>query len=1646
MVRQVQPLRISKNPPSSNSNNMSSAPSRPLAEISSTERRRNSPSYNQATKVSARGTGSEGKNYTDIQQKMIVSHDSSPYTENSPPPSFLNKPSPRDFWSGRDSAMSHSRLDSENTPERSPSPSPHRRPSVERLKQANRVRNSNIFALESKDAYDPNSLPIVERPSANRPLSQSFVTNSFTRMDSLRKENNPFRSPEKPTHKRSESQTTLPYLSPTKAAAGVPLPVSPDKQSSPSPTKSALARTSQFGLQSSFDPESGAWSDDERVPTPRALHRHAKSVTFHEEPPVINEYEQQTPEPSVSVASDREGSWDSDDFYDEDISFDRGSSAEPMRDDSFDADLENADKTPVVLPEDWSRMSPDEARNNLASDEDDVFDAEEHTQRALLQQHGDRIVSDASDNRPLPPLPGFMSRDRRDSNGLSDAAERAAHSPRNLPSPPKRASCSKEDILKMTANSTLSIQDRLQLMGDANDSRPSSKSSHGAVEEQHEELTITNLDTGERLEMQVTETEVGDDSMLADFAPPRISRESILAKVRGTKYDYDDEDDDEVDQSEYQLGHDGRPSIAELARMDPDQPVPSREDSRETSDIYDLRAATAYVDQQEDVYVKPEPADDEAIDMDAIPEAPVEPAPHSPSCIEDYDRQSSVLRHDMPRDDSEEADDDTASRYSSVEPDAESTMIHAQPAQFEAHDDGKETLDEAMELLTVKDYSEPSKPQQPQAKQGGFLGLPSYSSADDDYDFGMKDWITPSPPADNSAPKEVEMAKTCDVTANVPNLQPSAEFSTPPLEAPSAEDTTPALEAPPTEREVSPPGTPESVIHTQDAERDISPVGELPSFHDEDRKRDSDPGVPERVASIKTGGKLKTRKSASRADMEAMAEQRRLVSGEIHSKPVPTIPAHFQMDENADTKLGASEGRPTSSASAASPEAKTADVDERERQKQRQRRKSRKSGGRMDLDLGLDTSTFSLHADEGDDGLGLEKEFARVIEGSKVGGPYGHYTAGTNGSTRPQKGYLMRQNTKLVVATNRNFSGESDETVKSGSKAEPPMSPSADAGAFERPTSAKGSKSPRKPSAEQFMKTEPWNGKQRRKSLRNASALKDAPFTREAAPPMPGQESVALGVVDEDYAAGSANLDDDVGEGVERGRLFVKVVGVKDLDLPMPRNDRVDFQLTLDNGLHCVTTTSLELGKSAPIGQEFELVVLDDLEFQLTLTTQLPPPPAKHSPTTAPSSPTKSLKSSKAGGAFSRFLSSPKKRAEKERLEREAAAAEERRAQEDAARRRLVRTPGTWDLLHSLVDSSSGSFARAYVNLKSHEQLCFGRQLTVDIPCYNEWALEEDPQVVNSVRSKRGAHAGPVRRPPYVVGLLELQLLYVPKPRGAGDEDMPKSMSSAVREMNKAKEVKEVVHEGFLSQQGGDCAHWRRRFFRLSGPRLTAYHEHTNQKRAVINLTKASRLVDDKRTLVANPSPSKSAGKGRRKSAFAEEDEGYAYVEEGFRVRFANGETIDFYADNKGLKEQWMDVLGQVVGKAEVAGKKMGWTDLVLAKERAGVVGGEASQMKGAGVGGTDVKDFSPPTSTSTTSAIPPQWRAGPERMNSYARKPVPGGSGAKSAPTSPMKGQNQRPTTADGVLDVPAARPRTPPMKARSGHRSRDAVRSMIF
>lgn len=378
----------------------------------------------------------------------------------------------------------------------------------------------------------------------------------------------------------------------------------------------------------------------------------------------------------------------------------------------------------------------------------------------------------------------------------------------------------------------------------------------------------------------------------------------------------------------------------------------------------------------------------------------------------------------------------------------------------------------------------------------------------------------------------------------------------------------------------------------------------------------------------------------------------------------------------------------------------------------------------------------------------------------------------------------MRHNTKVIVASSRNDEESNPQNGKTPAGSSGPGS----AG------------SPQRKISQQTWTTEPWNGKTRRSSMRVASGIPKKKPVPGSVPPLPGQPSN----VQDPSAAEEPEpaLNEAFEDGEERGRLFVKVVGMKYLDLPLPRGktgyhiqsfiltlfvgERSYFALTLDNGLHCVTTSWLELGKTAPIGQEFELIVQNDLEFHFTL--QMKVDQQKLLPQdAAPASPTRQKAST-----FSRVFASPRKRRE---LEMKQQLATQQQKSNDV-------NAGVWDRLRTLI-ARDGSFARAYVALSDHEKHAFGRPYTVDVACFNEWAVDEQPSSVKSKRSTASSHTQ--RRPPYKIGKLELQLLFVPKPKGAKDDDMPKSMNSCIREMHEAENALSRSFEGFLSQQGGDC-------------------------------------------------------------------------------------------------------------------------------------------------------------------------------------------------------------------------------------------------
>jgi hypothetical protein len=66
------------------------------------------------------------------------------------------------------------------------------------------------------------------------------------------------------------------------------------------------------------------------------------------------------------------------------------------------------------------------------------------------------------------------------------------------------------------------------------------------------------------------------------------------------------------------------------------------------------------------------------------------------------------------------------------------------------------------------------------------------------------------------------------------------------------------------------------------------------------------------------------------------------------------------------------------------------------------------------------------------------------------------------------------------------------------------------------------------------------------------------------------------------------------------------------------------------------------------------------------------------------------------------------------------------------------------------------------------------------------------------------------------------------------------------------------------------------------------------------------------------------------------------FVEEGFRIRFNNGEVIDFYADTAEDKDGWLKVMSEIVGRGDGqddessgSGGRKKWCELVLKREEA---------------------------------------------------------------------------------------------------------------
>lgn len=968
-----------------------------------------------------------------MQKAALPGNDSSPF-QSSPLDSAT---SPRLFWQNRNA---------ENMLQggRSGSPSPTRRSSIERLQRASRVRNSNILALEQKQEYDPTRIPHIERPLAKVQGTSFASSSSSGGLRSFDSEQGAF-----------DSKSSLSMMSPSRTSptlsAGVQNAPRPPSKDQASPAKSSLSPT-KFN-KGAFDPEAGTWSGhssldehEHELPDGRFLHRHPKSVTFDAAPPQINEYEMATPDLSSIGTNSREGSYESvDDEDDEDIVYEPGHVE--VGEDSFDASLEDTDKTPVVGPDDWRGDSPMiQHGGNPGQFEGSPMPESIPSMVASGRPSHKRTDSANSngDHRPLPPLPGLGHARSQStgsapaSPGLSATAERmlGGGSHRSLPVPPP-ASASKLDIQSF-GNGKMTLEERLKLMMLSDDSNGKTAA------EQQRERRLRRGDRRDRGDTPQSEPEstqglealeeddtIGDISLLDDYEmPSRISRESIMRRVNGnaafekdSEYHFSSPAGTPISQRSPERGPERQEAV-----LDPDVPIPSTEDTI-------MEDADESYEQEDSVIITraPEDEQDDVLDM----------------------------YHDM--DDSEEDSqrpgrDDDESQYS----DTESARERSRSKDIDA---GATT-------------PRANSPAQYLSLNGPIPDLAPFTLAPA---VSLEGESSSLPAARDVA----EGAEAVDHASIQRPRTPERRMSKPEYDGSGWGE--------PEDVSDDEPGTPDSVIHH-------------PMFSDDEEVRES-PVIPERVATVKSaaGSKLKTRVSNTPSDLAAMREARRHVSHEVPT--VPPIPEKHrnrisrdfaaEQDDNPDEYL--------------------------------ERHPSFKNRSlTLDFDMGLS----------------LDQDFERVIEAQKVNpthsSPEPTLSAintpvrqasmelieresrelDANVTFRPQRGYLMRQNTKLVTASDK----DGDATWKTRS----------------------ANNSPVKQDRPQSWVVEPWNGRPRQRSYRKR------PGTSGPVPPLPGQESNAAAlnhVVEDDAQSEAATIDSG-----ERGRLFVKVMGVKDLDLPLPKS------------------------------------------------------------------------------------------------------------------------------------------------------------------------------------------------------------------------------------------------------------------------------------------------------------------------------------------------------------------------------------------------------------------------------------------------------------------------------------------------------------
>lgn len=341
----------------------------------------------------------------------------------------------------------------------------------------------------------------------------------------------------------------------------------------------------------------------------------------------------------------------------------------------------------------------------------------------------------------------------------------------------------------------------------------------------------------------------------------------------------------------------------------------------------------------------------------------------------------------------------------------------------------------------------------------------------------------------------------------------------------------------------------------------------------------------------------------------------------------------------------------------------------------------------------------------------------------------------------------------------------------------------------------------------------------------------------------------------------------------DRGRLFLRVVGLKNISLPDIKSRKGSFSVTLDNGVHCIKTPNYKLDSlNVLIGKEFELAVGKSLEFILTMKATYNKPKG----TLMEVHERKVVRSK---NRISRLFGSKDIITTTRYVPQEV---------QDAWKNKFA---------------ADGSFARCYIDLEQYELQITGIARNFNITCFNEWETT--------------AAGGKVtQRQPYQIAQLEVKMLFVP--RTEPYEVLPTSIKTAYESLDELRFESHLSLEGYMHQDGGDCETWKKRWFKLSGTSLIAHSEYSHKTRAKINLAKVVEVI-----YVDKENMNRSSSNYRNFSDIL-------LVQNAFKIRFANGEIIDFGAANKNEKMQWIRSIQEIVYRNKF--RRQPWIKLMQEK------------------------------------------------------------------------------------------------------------------